>query len=63
MKRYSDLWKDVIDAENGVQAIIDGTRFKRNQHEVQWLLYSKGDVEKDKSLYHRVDRQKAVSFC
>ena len=63
MKRYSGLWADVIDTGNGVQAIIDGTRFKRGQHEVQQLLYSKEDVEKDKTLYHRVDGQKAKAYA
>lgn len=63
MKRYADIWPDVIDTENGVQSIIDGTRFKRGQHEVQRLLYSAEDVEKDKTLYHRIDDRKARAYA
>ena len=63
MKRYKDLWPDVVDTENGIQSIIDGTRFKRGQHEVQRLLYSAEDAEKDKSLWHRVDERKAKVYA
>lgn len=38
MKRLGNIWTDVVDEENGIRAVIDGTRYKRNQHEVQKLL-------------------------
>lgn len=63
MKRLGNLWLDVVDKENGVQAIIDGTRFKRGQNEIQWLLYSDEEVQKDKTLWHRIDLAKAEPYA
>lgn len=63
MKRLGNIWPDVIDIENGIEAIIEGTRYKRDQREVQNLLYSAEAVEADKSLWHRVDRDKAKKYA
>lgn len=38
MKRLGNIWSDVIDPVNGLVAVIDGTRFKRGQHQVRKLL-------------------------
>lgn len=62
MKRLGNLWRDVVKADNGVQAIIDGTRYKRGQHETQKLLYSADAIANDKTLWHRIDEQKAREY-
>ena len=59
MKRFGNLWPDVIDTECGIQSIIDGTRFKRGQRDVQWLLYSDEAVANNTNLWHRIDENKA----
>ena len=59
MKRIGNLWLDVVDVGNGIQSVIDGTRFKRGQRAVKPLLYSDEAVAKDKSLWHRIDTDKA----
>ena len=63
MKRLGNIWPAVISAENGVQAVIDGTRFKRGQKEVRPLFYSREAVEADKTLWHRVDPGKARAYA
>ena len=63
MKRLNHLWPDVIDIDNGIRSVIDGTRFKRGQREVQRLLYSNEAVQKDKTLWHRIDETKAKAYA
>lgn len=63
MKRLGNIWHEVTDTENGIRSIIEGTRFKRGQHEVQRLLYSKEAVLEDKTLWHRIDEQKAKIYA
>lgn len=54
MKRLGDTWKDVCDIENGISSVVDGTRYKRGNREVQKLL-------KD-GAYHEIDRDKAREY-
>ena len=63
MKRFSNLWPDVVDIDNGIRAIIEGTRFKRGQRQVQRLLYSREDVARDSTLWHRVDLKMATPYA
>ena len=62
MKRIGNIWEDVVNVQNGISAIIDGTRFKRNQREVQTLFYPAEEVAKDKTLWHRIDLRKARTY-
>lgn len=63
MKRLGGIWGDVVDKDNGVHAIIDGTRFKRHQRAVQFLLYSDEDVAKDPNLWHQIDPNRAEPYA
>ena len=63
MKRLKNIWKKAVDIDNCIEAIIEGTRFKRGQRAVQWLLYSPEQVEKDKTLWHRIDKEKASVYA
>lgn len=62
MKRIGNIWEDVICLDNALEAIIEGTLYKRSQREVQKLLYDAEDVNRDPSLWHRIDRKRA-SHC
>lgn len=62
MKRLGNIWNDVVNVQTGINAIIDGTRFKRNQREVQKLFYPPEEVAKDKTLWHRIDHNKAREY-
>ena len=53
MKRIKNTWQDVVDIESGIFAVIDGTRYKRGNHEVKKLL---------KDGTHEIDRDKAKSY-
>lgn len=63
MKSYKNIWPNVIDEDMAIQAIIDGTRFKRDQRAVQWLLYSEDEVKKDPNKWHMVDPEKARIYA
>lgn len=63
MKRLGNIWQNVTDINNGITAIIDGTRFKRKQRAVQPLLYSQEEVATDKTLWHRIDEHKAREYA
>lgn len=63
MKRIGNVWPDVVSISNGIQAIIDGTRFKRGHRDVQWLLYSDEVVQQKPELYHRIDLEKAKPYA
>lgn len=54
MKRVGNIWNDTTSIENGITAVIDGTRYKRGNHEVQCLLFD------DK--HHMVDPAKARKY-
>ena len=54
MKRLKHTFEAVCDIENGIQAVIEGTKFKRGNRETRKLL---SDDE-----YHRIDREKAKEF-
>lgn len=54
MKRIKDTWKDVIDIDNGIFAIIEGTRYKRGNDETKRLL-ADGT--------HEIDREKAKAYA
>ena len=38
MKRVGNIWHDVVDPDNGVTAVKEGTKYKRGHREVQCLL-------------------------
>lgn len=54
MKRVGNIWNDTTSVENGITAVIDGTRYKRGNHEVQCLLFD------DK--HHMIDPAKARKY-
>lgn len=54
MKRLGNTWKDVYDIDNGILSVVEGTRYKRGNREVQKLL-------KD-GAYHEIDREKAREY-
>ena len=54
MKRLKHTFEAVCDIENGIQAVIEGTKFKRGNRETRKML-SDGE-------YHRIDREKAKEF-
>lgn len=56
MKRVGDIWPNVITIENGIVAVKEGTRFKRNKIEVKSLLSE--DIDK----WHRIDPDKAREY-
>lgn len=63
MKRIGNIWEDVICLDNTLEAIIEGTLYKRSQREVQKLLYDAEDVNRDPSLWHRIDRKRATPYA
>ena len=62
MKRLGRLWNDVCDVENGVQAVIAGTKGKRGRKETARFLYSDEEVALNPSLYHQIDPDKAKAY-
>lgn len=56
MKRVSNIWQDAVNLDNGIIAVIDGTRNKRGDREVQCLLYT------DIDHWHQVDPEKAKAY-
>ena len=62
MKRIGNVWKDVIDEGNALQALVDGTKFKRGERGVRRLLYDDEAVEKDPSRWHMIDPQKGLEY-
>jgi len=62
MKRFGNLWPNITFA-NGVQSIIEGTRFKRGHSDVQWLLYPSEAVQLKPELFHRIDEEKAREYA
>lgn len=62
MKRLGRLWNRICDPENGVAAVIEGTKNKRMQFASRRFLYSDEEVFADPALYHRVDPQKARAY-
>ncbi|MBQ8933935.1 MAG: hypothetical protein IJ061_06595 [Lachnospiraceae bacterium] len=62
MKRIGNIWKDVVDKDNGVHAVIAGTEHKRKDRNVQKLLYDAEAVAADPSCWHMVDPKKAEDF-
>ena len=63
MKRISNTWQVVVDEDNAMSAIIDGTRFKRGKRGVQKLLFSKEVVAENPGLYHQIDPEKARIYA
>lgn len=55
MKRVGNIWNDTTSIKNGITAVIDGTRYKRGNHEVQRLLFD------DK--HHMIDPAKARKYA
>lgn len=56
MKRVGNIWQEAVNLENGIIAVIDGTRNKRGDREVQCLLYD------DKEHWHQIDPDKAREY-
>ena len=63
MKRLKHIWQNVVTEDRAMYAIIEGTKFKRHQREVQPLLYSTDAIAKDKTLWHRIDKEKAKPYA
>lgn len=62
MKRIGNIWKDALDEDNALQALIDGTKFKRQERGVRKLLYDDGAVKKDPSSWHMIDPEKGLEY-
>ena len=62
MKRLGRIWPKITDVDNGVQAVIDGTRFKRGDGAVRGLLYDDEIVVADKTKMGMIDPEKAKQF-
>lgn len=56
MKRIGNIWKDVVDVDNGIVAVVAGTKHKRKDHNVQKLLFQ------DRERWHQVDPEKARTY-
>lgn len=56
MKRVGNIWQDAVNIDNGIAAVIDGTKNKRGDREVQRLLYE------DTDKWHQVDPEKAREY-
>lgn len=63
MKRIGNIWDDTVNIENALFAIEDGTKEKRGDRNVQWLLYDEEAVNEDATRWHRIDRQKAMPYA
>lgn len=63
MKRVKHLWPIITDPENGVRAIIDGTRYKRGHRETRFLLYTQEEIRQDPTLRGRIDERKARAYA
>ena len=63
MKRIKNTWKTVKSVENGMRAIVEGTRFKRGKREVRKLLYDRQTVIEHPALYHQIDPDKAKPYA
>jgi len=64
MKRFGNLWKYVLDENRAIDAIREAVKFKKHQRQVQkLLLYDREDYEKDPSLYHVVNPEKARVYA
>lgn len=62
MKRLGRLWTKICTVENGIDALIEGTKRKRCRKETQRFLYSPEDVARDPALYHQIDPEKARDY-
>ena len=62
MKRIGNVWPDVLDEEKALQALIEGTKYKRDDKNVKALMYSPEAVEKDPSLWHMIDEEKGLEY-
>ena len=62
MKRLGRVWPDIVDVKNGVQAVINGTRYKRGDNQVRRLLYDDEIIAADKSKKGRIDPDKAKAY-
>ena len=62
MKRLGHVWPKVLDVNGGVQAVIDGTRYKRGDRAVRRLLYDDVIVANDKTKMGQIDPEKAEAF-
>lgn len=54
MIRLKNTFKNVCDINNGIRAVIEGTKYKRGNRETQKLLSDDG--------YHRIDWDKAKAY-
>ena len=62
MKRIGQLWNKVTETENGIQAVIEGTRHKRGDRVVRKLLYDDEIILADKTKLGQIDPKKAEEF-
>lgn len=62
MKRLGKIWDSIPTEENGLAAVIEGTKTKRGDRSVSRLLYSEEAVRDDPSLWHLIDPEKAKKY-
>ena len=62
MKRIGNVWGDVLDEENALRALIEGTKYKRSDRIVKVMLYDPERVRADPSLWHMIDREKGLEY-
>lgn len=62
MKRFNNLFDKICTVENGVLAVIQGTKNKRSDNVVKKLLYSDEKIKEHPELYHQIDPEKAKTY-
>ena len=62
MKRIGNIRDRIVSLDNGVVAVIQGTRHKRKKRETKELLYSGRMLEEAPHLYNQVDPEKARRY-
>lgn len=62
MHRIKNVRENIISINNGIRAVIEGTKNKRGKREVQILLYNDTEVKGHPELWHTVDPDKAKDY-
>lgn len=62
MKRLGHVWDQVIDIDNGLVAVMDGTRKKRGKKACQKFLFSPEEVIESPCLYRAIDPKRARTY-
>ena len=62
MKRLGKLFDKICSIDNGILAVINGTRNKRGKNEVSKLLYDEQIIDQHPELWHMIDTKKARKY-